>query len=125
MAHWFMVRDGKELGPFTAQQLKEMAASGKLRTDDLVRREDMKGPTKAGTVKGLFTANTASTFSLRFWFQNLGPTGKALVGVPAGCLSLCVLGFCFFCVVGIIVGPTTQQNGAPGLTASTEKQEPQ
>jgi GYF domain 2 len=124
MAQWFMIRDGKELGPFTAQQLKDMATSGKLRTDDLVRREDMQRVTKAGTVKGLFAANSASTFSLRFWFQNLSPTRKALVGVPAGCLSLCVLGFCFLCVVGIIVGPTKQQKATTEPTARTEKQEP-
>ncbi len=52
--HWFIVRDGKEHGPFSGQQLKEMAATGRLQPDDKVRRGDMKAATKASTIKGLF-----------------------------------------------------------------------
>ncbi len=52
--NWFIVRDAKENGPYTAQQLKQMAASGKLHPDDKVRRSDMKAATKASTIKGLF-----------------------------------------------------------------------
>lgn len=52
---WFTVRDGKETGPFTAQQLKQMAVKQKLGPDDLVRRGDMQAPKKASTIKGLFT----------------------------------------------------------------------
>lgn len=51
---WFVVRAGKELGPFTAQQLRDMAAQGKLTPDDPVRRADMKEPRKASSIKGLF-----------------------------------------------------------------------
>lgn len=55
MAHdWFVVRKGKEAGPVTAQRLKEMVADGKLTPDNLVRRGDMKTPTEAGSIKGLF-----------------------------------------------------------------------
>ncbi len=55
MAHeWFVARGGKEIGPVTAQRLKEMASSGELVPDDHVRRGDMKTPTKAGSIKGLF-----------------------------------------------------------------------
>jgi hypothetical protein len=53
---WFVIRDGKETGPFTAQRLREMAASGKLQPDDKVRRGDMKTATKASAIKGLFTS---------------------------------------------------------------------
>lgn len=51
--NWFVVRAGKELGPFTARQLREMAATRKLAPDDLVRRADMKEPRKASSIKGL------------------------------------------------------------------------
>lgn len=51
--NWFVIRAGKELGPFTTRQLREMAATRKLAPDDLVRRADMQEPRKASTVKGL------------------------------------------------------------------------
>ncbi len=55
MAHdWFIVRNGKESGPHTAAQLKEMATTGKLNPDDKVRRADMKVANKASAIKGLF-----------------------------------------------------------------------
>jgi hypothetical protein len=55
MVHdWFIVRDGKETGPHTAAQLKEMATTGKLKPDDKVRRTDMKVANKASAIKGLF-----------------------------------------------------------------------
>ena len=53
-SEWFVVRDGKELGPFTPSQLKEQAAQGSLGPDDLVRRGDVPTAAKAGSVKGLF-----------------------------------------------------------------------
>ena len=51
---WYVVRAGKELGPFTAQQLRDMAATRKLAPDDLVRRSDMTEPRSASSIKGLF-----------------------------------------------------------------------
>ncbi len=54
--HWFIVRDGKEHGPFSGQQLKEMAATGKLQPDDKVRRDDMQAASKASAIKGLFAS---------------------------------------------------------------------
>ncbi len=58
---WFIVRDGKESGPFNGQQLKEMAGTGKLQPDDKVRRSDMHVATKASAIKGLFTASLPSS----------------------------------------------------------------
>lgn len=54
MPAWFIVRNGREQGPVTAQQLKQLAATGQLRSDDLVRRDDMQAPRPAKQVKGLF-----------------------------------------------------------------------
>jgi hypothetical protein len=56
MAHWFLVRGGSEDGPITTQRLKAMAAAGEIGPLDLIRRDDMKAPTTAGRVKGLFTS---------------------------------------------------------------------
>ncbi len=55
MAHdWFLVRADKELGPLTTQQIKEMAADGRLSPADLVRRTGMAAAVRAGSVKGLY-----------------------------------------------------------------------
>lgn len=61
MASWFVIRGGDEKGPFTAAQLKEQAASGRLRPTDPVRRDDMPAARPASAIKGLFSpANTTS-----------------------------------------------------------------
>lgn len=62
---WFVVRGAKEEGPFTSRQLKLMAADGRLRPDDLVRREDVETSRPASAIKGLFP-----------------PEGTAPVGAP-------------------------------------------
>ncbi len=55
MAHqWFVVWNGKEAGPFTAQELKSLGFEGRLLKVDLVRRDDMKTAVQACMVKGLF-----------------------------------------------------------------------
>ncbi len=51
---WFIVRGGKETGPFSGTALKEMAASGKLKPTDLVRRDDVEMARPASAIKGLF-----------------------------------------------------------------------
>ena len=52
--NWFVVRNGKQLGPFTANQLKERVETGELQPTDHVLKEGMDLPVKAFTVKGLF-----------------------------------------------------------------------
>ncbi len=54
MAQWFIVRDGKETGPFNSGQLKDLAVKGLVVATDLVRRDDMKAASPAGKVRGLF-----------------------------------------------------------------------
>src|SRR5579884_3007211 len=53
-ASWYVERQGKETGPYTGQQLKELVASGKLRRTDLVRRQDQGKAVPAERVNGLF-----------------------------------------------------------------------
>jgi antitoxin component YwqK of YwqJK toxin-antitoxin module len=66
----------------------------------------------------------ASSFSLRFWFQHLGPVGKALVGVPAGCLGLFIAAFCFACIVGIFVTPSSKRQSADQKVGSGKEPVP-
>lgn len=54
MAEWFVVRKGKEHGPFQDAQLKSLATSGKLKEEDQVRRSDQKSTVAAKTIGGLF-----------------------------------------------------------------------
>jgi hypothetical protein len=53
-SQWFVIRGEKQYGPFSSRRLRELAASGKLVPDDLVRRADMDGTTHAKRIKGLF-----------------------------------------------------------------------
>lgn len=54
MSHeWYVVAEDRELGPLTSKQLRELAASGELLPDALVRREDMDQPRRAASIKGL------------------------------------------------------------------------
>ena len=52
---WFIVRGGgKEQGPLTAKQLKDMAMTGTLLTTDQLRRSDTTKPVPANKIRGLF-----------------------------------------------------------------------
>jgi hypothetical protein len=53
MAQWFIARGSKQHGPVDDAKLKQLAASGKLLPDDIVRREDMSSGLKAKDVEGL------------------------------------------------------------------------
>jgi hypothetical protein len=59
MAEWFVRSGDAERGPFSTAKIKELAASGKLAPDMLVRKDDSKW-LPAGKVKGLFEASTAT-----------------------------------------------------------------
>lgn len=54
MASYFYSRDGQQYGPMTADQLKQCAASGQLRVEDLVWKEGAPSWVPASSVKGLF-----------------------------------------------------------------------
>lgn len=51
---WFVVRDGKEIGPFALAALKDRIAKGFLTPDTLIRHVTAKTPVKASTIKELF-----------------------------------------------------------------------
>lgn len=55
MSHsWFIVRDGREDGPFQASDLRRLVKAGDLTESDRLRREDQSGAVAAGRVRGLF-----------------------------------------------------------------------
>jgi hypothetical protein len=54
-ARWYFDCDGRQGGPVTVAELKQMADVGQLRPTDKVRKEDMDHWVKARSVRGLFT----------------------------------------------------------------------
>lgn len=55
---WIVKRAGVEKGPFTSAQLKSLAAKGKLKPDDQVRKDSGENFYNANQVTGLFPAQT-------------------------------------------------------------------
>jgi|GEM_PF-5377879 len=56
MAKWYIRRNDKQSGPFESAQLKQLAADGKIKPNDQIRRDDQESWHKAESVKGLFLA---------------------------------------------------------------------
>jgi uncharacterized RDD family membrane protein YckC len=61
-ANWYVGRDGKRKGPFSAGKLRQMAQSGDLRLNDMVWKEGMPSWVAASTIKGLFSNPEVSSF---------------------------------------------------------------
>lgn len=61
MSQWFIKRNDKQVGPFEASRLKQLAVEGKIKPDDLVRREDQEAWSKASQIKGLLNLPAAPT----------------------------------------------------------------
>lgn len=55
---WFCKIAGQELGPMPAQELKALAAQGRLHPDDLVRHGRQAAWVPAGRLKGLFSGSS-------------------------------------------------------------------
>ena len=51
---WYLIKDGKKVGPLSSQQLKSLAANGTLNPSDLVWKEGLSAVVVAEKVKGLF-----------------------------------------------------------------------
>lgn len=64
IAKWYVKRNSKQAGPFETAQLKQFAAEGKIKPDDLVRREDQTAWSKASDVKGLFVPSSVQSIEL-------------------------------------------------------------
>jgi len=51
---WYIDKSGRELGPYSSNQMMELAAAGQLKSDDLVRRADQTTPVAARKIRGSF-----------------------------------------------------------------------
>ena len=81
---WFVARRGKEIGPYTSDQLKRMAASGQLYPAEMIRREDQQAPRRAGSVKGLFAEAEATVARPTFGskLKSTTPDAESVVEHP-------------------------------------------
>lgn len=52
--NWYVGRNGERTGPFTAAQVRQMAAGGGLKPTDMVWKEGMANWVAASTIRGLF-----------------------------------------------------------------------
>ena len=52
--NWFIVKPDRELGPYTSAQMKQLASSGQLKTENLLRKADQTTPVAAGNLQELF-----------------------------------------------------------------------
>jgi hypothetical protein len=57
---WFVQRDGKKFGPFSAEKAKQLAASGAILPTDLIQKQGMDKWVPARAVKGLFPITPAA-----------------------------------------------------------------
>ena len=51
--NWYILRNGKRLGPFLPDALRKMALEGKLHANETVIRDGMTDPVFASQLKGL------------------------------------------------------------------------
>jgi hypothetical protein len=58
-SHWYYAHGEHKLGPFSASQLKELAAAGKILKTDTVWMEGVEKGAPAGKVRYLFAAPPA------------------------------------------------------------------
>lgn len=70
---WHVARGDRKVGPISDQQLKEFAASGKLKPEDLIWKDGMDEWKPASNVKGLFPSKPAGPPELPVPVQTPGP----------------------------------------------------
>lgn len=106
-AGWFVAQNGKQSGPFTASQLQEMAADGRLQPDDLVTKTGSQQWKPAQQVKGLAFAQVEQPNLPPVPVQNpprpvtepqTPPSSLNSVGLVVGCLGI---GISFLVCLGI------------------------
>jgi hypothetical protein len=58
---WYYTREGQAMDPVSAEELKRMAAAGKLKPTDMIWKEGMAQWVRASTAKGLFQGGNGET----------------------------------------------------------------
>jgi len=59
-SEWYYSHDGERHGPISSDQLRALAAAGKLTSEDLVWKDGMENWTAAGKVQGLIQSTGAA-----------------------------------------------------------------
>jgi len=140
MANWFVTIEGKEQGPLTDGQLRQLARSGRLQRFDLVRREGSDRQVEATHLKGLFepipaNASPPSTAPAPSAPATSRPTSAVAPSKPEATASHRVpkiIGLAFLCLfmlaaLGKAIRPERSQQpnrGVGGLTAVEPQPEP-
>jgi GYF domain 2 len=71
---WYFAWDNQKFGPFSAAQLKELAALGRLQPKDLVWKNDIERGVAADKVKHLFSDPCATILSMNTGVADLSST---------------------------------------------------
>lgn len=78
---WFVARNRQRVGPYPADQLRQMAAAGQLRPTDMLMRSGEARWTPASSVPGLFPAAAAQAVTAS---PAPAPVAAAAAPAPAG-----------------------------------------
>lgn len=104
---WHYSRNGKQHGPVSVNELRELAADGQLQRDDLVWREGMTDWMPAEKVKGLFDEVSAkkppklpSTPPPEISVRIVEPKPSKMASVA----KWATIGWSGFCLFGVIFG---------------------
>jgi S1-C subfamily serine protease len=103
---FFVLSKGKTSGPFTSQQLRKLAESGRLSLADQIRKESDSHWHPAGSVKGLFdepviNANRPNAVARPVPSPVLLPPATATAGPSRGVVN--ILGIAALCLGGLAI----------------------
>jgi antitoxin component YwqK of YwqJK toxin-antitoxin module len=79
MAKWYIKRNNKTVGPFDAARLKRLASEGKVKPDDMVRRDDQDSWNKAESLTGfLVVLKQEENLTEEVQPPEIGASGKSI-----------------------------------------------
>ena len=105
MADTYLHLNGEQKGPFSAEQLRAMLASGEITPDTLAWREGMSEWSRVSTVLGPPPPPPAGVHPP---LPHVAPAQKGLSGwIIAVIVCACLLVLCVPCCCGIALGPIT------------------
>jgi GYF domain 2 len=102
---WYFGWDNKRFGPFSAAQLKELAALGKLRPKDTVWKEGIEKGMLADKVKNLFPAPEATATK-----DHTAPDGQSSDIIPDGLMLKVIPEDAAFPVLPAAIDPSGAQH---------------
>src|SRR5438105_279432 len=83
---WYISRDRHKVGPFTVEEVKQLASLGLIRQTEFILSEGSRTWVAARSIFGLFPEDERKRFWLSFGGQVLGPFDRATIrdGVLSG-----------------------------------------